>query len=378
MATATADGETERDERTTTTSSAGMSAPTLSELATASEPAASEPATAEPEAASDALSVTVRLFDADRTDSILELDAALARELTERHLLWIDVSGSLDTATANAIAGKMELKDRTRRLLVEDASGPYISLHGSYVHIRVETEADRSEDAPAPGWLDLIASKQIVLSRHRAPIELLEGIDERIEHDTGVGSLDGPAFVHAVLGGVVTGYFRAVDAIEDAVDDLDGRALRASGGNDLLSDLVGLRRRIARLRRAMSDQREVFATLGAADFEAVIGSADGADFASLADRFESALRSVEDSRDLLLGSFDVFMTRTAQGTNDVMKVLALATVLLLPGSLVASLLGMNVNVPLPGDSPVSFWLVVGAIMLLAAGVLAVARARRWI
>ena len=149
-------------------------------------------------------------------------------------------------------------------------------------------------------------------------------------------------------------------------------------GKDILADLVGLRRRIARLRRAISDQREVFAALGAADFSASIPGDDPADFAALADRFENALRAVEDSRDLLIGSFDVFMTRTAQGTNDVMKVLALATVLLLPGSLIAGLLGMNVDVPLPKDGTFSFWLVVVAIVVLAAAVLFVARARRWI
>ena len=98
----------------------------------------------------------------------------------------------------------------------------------------------------------------------------------------------------------------------------------------------------------------------------------------MAGRFEGTLSAVEDSRDLLIGSFDVFMTRTAQRTNEVMKVLALATVLLLPGSLVAGLLGMNVDVPLPKDSPWSFWAVVAAILVLAIGVLVVARARRWI
>ena len=61
------------------------------------------------------------------------------------------------------------------------------------------------------------------------------------------------------------------------------------------------------------------------------------------------------------------MTRTAQNTNDVMKVLALVTVFLVPGSLIAGLLGMNVEVPLPKEGPVSFWLVVVAIVVLATG-----------
>lgn len=322
-------------------------------------------------------SVTVRLFDADRTDSVLDLAPALDRRLNRRQLLWIDVCGDLDAATADDLARKMRLKPRTQRVLVEAAQGPFIALHGTYLHIRVDTEADYGP-TESPRWLDLIATNGIVISSHQEPMQALDGLNERVEADATVGSIDGPAFVHTILNGVVTGYFRAVDAIEDAVDDLDGRALRAKAGNDLLGDLVALRRRIARLRRALTDQREVFAALGTADFGASIPSDDPVDFPALADRFENALRSVEDSRDLLIGSFDVFMTRTAQGTNDVMKVLALATVLLLPGSLIAGLLGMNVDVPLPKDGPSSFWLVVVAIAVLATGVLALARARRWI
>jgi Mg2+ and Co2+ transporter CorA len=61
-----------------------------------------------------------------------------------------------------------------------------------------------------------------------------------------------------------------------------------------------------------------------------------------------------------------------------MKILALTTVLLLPGSLVAGLLGMNVTVPLPKDDPASFWIVVGGVALLAFGVLAAARSRGWL
>jgi Mg2+ and Co2+ transporter CorA len=61
-----------------------------------------------------------------------------------------------------------------------------------------------------------------------------------------------------------------------------------------------------------------------------------------------------------------------------MKVLALATVLLLPGSLVAGLLGMNVAVPLPKDDPLSFWLVLAGVGLFALLILGIARARRWL
>ena len=110
-----------------------------------------------------------------------------------------------------------------------------------------------------PRWLDLLAADDVVLSSHPEPIEFLPHLDEWIEWDATVGAIDAAAFVRTVLDAAVTTYFEAVDAIEDAVDALDGRALSRAPDEDVLRDLVTLRRRIARLRRALSDQREVFA-----------------------------------------------------------------------------------------------------------------------
>jgi magnesium transporter len=322
-------------------------------------------------------SITIRLFDADRTDATLELGPALRRRLTVRQLLWIDVEGQLDGAAADIIGRKMRLKSSTREALERPTGGPYIALHGLYFHIRIATEADH-DPSESPRWLDLLAAGNVVLSSHQEPIDLVKQLDERIEADTTVGAIDAAAFVRSVVDAAVTSYFKSVDAFEDAVDQLDGRALSARPGTDILADLVALRRRVARLRRVLSDQREVFAAFGSADFSEVAPGDEAAGFQAVAERFESALKSVDDSRDLLLGSFEIFMTRTAQRTNDTMKVLALATVLLLPGSLLAGLLGMNVTMPLPKDDPLSFWFVIAVIVVVAIVVVVMARVRRWI
>jgi Mg2+ and Co2+ transporter CorA len=95
-------------------------------------------------------------------------------------------------------------------------------------------------------------------------------------------------------------------------------------------------------------------------------------------RYDGAMGAVEDSRDALLGSFDVYMSRTAQRTNDVMKILTIATVLLLPGTVIAGFMGMNVIVPLDADDPISFWIVLAGVGILAISVLVFARIRHWI
>jgi magnesium transporter len=320
----------------------------------------------------------VRRFDADRTDDELTLEAALSSKTTGRQLLWIDIAGDLTANEAETFVGRFRFDPRTRRSLQTAGDRPHLSLSGGYFHVRVAAEPDDREPAETK-WLDVIAGKNVVITQHRGPIGFLEDLDDRIEADTTFGSLDSATFVASILDSTVTSFFDAADAIEDDVDRFDARLLGDEQGNELLAELVAVRRRIARLRRVLTDHRQVFAFLAAADLAQVVGSPDSAaGFQPVAIRFEGAVAAVESSRDVLLGSFDVYMTRTAQRTNDIMKVLALVTVLLLPGSLVAGLLGMNLPGPLAIDNPLSFWIVVAGVLLLIVGLFVAARLRRWV
>ena len=322
--------------------------------------------------------VRVRQFDADRHDQSLGLDDALEAKPTERQLLWIDISEDLDAEQASQLADAFELDPSTIHALENPGNVPHLGAHGSYLHVRVAVEPNDREPDATP-WLDIVGGGNVVITSHRTPIKFLDDMDDSIEADTTFGLLDASTFIASLLGAAVTTYFTAVDAIEDDVDVLDAKSLRDDGRHQLLDDLVVVRRRIARLRRVLTDHRQLFASLAGAELATLTDNPDSAPaFKTVSERFDSAIGAVEDSREVLIGSFEVYMTRTAQRTNDVMKVLALATVLLLPGSLVAGLLGMNMIIPLPDDDPLMWWLVVMGVVLFAVLILLIARARRWL
>jgi magnesium transporter len=318
--------------------------------------------------------VYARLFDADRTDRRLELSDAVKARIGANQLLWIDATGPIDAGVVAELDQRLKLGPSTAMALTKLGSRPHIAVHGSHLHLRVLGEPGHASGDI--GWIDILVAPNLVITVHAGQAGFLDRLDDRIRADATVGRLTSASFLRLLLDAVVTTYFKAVDAIEDEVDDLDARSLLASPDEDILPDLVEVRRRITRLRRLLSDHREVYAALGSADVSQLADGDEG--FGAVAARFEEAIHSVEDSRDLLLGSFDVFMSRLAQRTNDAMKVLALATVLLLPGSLIAGLLGMNVTVPLSKDDVTSFWIVVAGIAVLALLVLAVAWRIHWI
>jgi magnesium transporter len=324
-------------------------------------------------------SIRARRFDADRHDVVIEMDDALAKTPSERQLLWIDISGPMPEGLVTRLTKAFHLDATTAKALDSDIQEPALSVHGSYLHITVAAQPNPEHPRSSP-WLTAVAAPNAVVTYHREPISFLDELDKQVQADSAYGLLDSQSFLATLLTATVTSYLAAVDQIESDMERLDVASLRTRGRKDLLADLVHVRTRIAMLRRLLASHRYTFGALGGVVLETPDGEGEPGRVAltAVAARYAEAMLSIESARDLVLGSFTVYSTLTAQRTNDTMKVLTLVTVLLLPGSLIAGLLGMNVDVPLNKDDPMSFWLVIVGVVLLATVIVAVARARDWL
>ena len=159
------------------------------------------------------------------------------------------------------------------------------------------------------------------------------------------------------------------------MDELDDAALRTE--RDLLDRLVAMRRRTARVRRVIAAHHDVAAELSRPDFmpESARHGADA--LAGVAKRLDRAGDAVLHAREMLIGTFDVHMTRTAQRTDETMRLLTLASVILLPSVVLAGIMGMNFQVGLFEDANL-FWVVIGMMLAMGAAPVGVARWRGWL
>ena len=73
----------------------------------------------------------------------------------------------------------------------------------------------------------------------------------------------------------------------------------------------------------------------------------------------------------------MLIARTGHRTNEIVKVLTLASVIFLPGALIAGIMGMNFK---PGlfTHPSLFWVTIAVIVSIAAATVSVAKVRHWI
>lgn len=327
---------------------------------------------------SDGRGIRVRLFDADGEDQDVELRPGMVARLGHRRLLWIDVDGR-ETAQLAAVAEAVGIGELLRRRLATATDRAELTQYPDHVHLALQ-----AVDPPRPGErdpalrrraLDVVGGGDWVVTIHDAPLRALDRIEAANEGDTRLGALDAATFVAAIAEEVLVGYLDHVEELERQIDVLDERALRGKRGDDVLVAIVRLRRRMGEIRRTLSPHRVVFADLARPEIELHPGF--GRPWPGLTERLERTLEAVENVRDLLLGTFDIHMGRTAQAANDVVKTLTLVSAILLPGVVLAGIMGMNFKLPWFED-PANFWSVIAAMAALAGAILGTARWRHWI
>jgi len=320
--------------------------------------------------------LTVFVFDERESRQAEEVRAALDR-LGETALLWIALRDPTEDEVA-AVQEAFNLGDEQVQRLLEPPSRASLVDAGEHLHVTLYAASGEGGE-PVLRPVECVLGPNWVVTAHEAEIEVLEEFRERAEGGGQIGALDSPSFVAAVVEWVVTSYFRAFEDVESELEELDARIMSEIPKNvaDELGRLVELRRSIGTLRRALSPHREVIAALAHPELDVLSTEGSAQRFAALETSVTQAVEAAREAKESTRGSFDLLVARIGQRTNDIVKLLTLVTVILLPASVLAGVMGMNFKVGL-FDLTWMFWAVIGAMLGIAVLVLSVARNRHWI
>ena len=316
------------------------------------------------------------LFTRDQVDEVDDWPSRVGR-VGRNSILWIDLDAP-DPERVRQLVDGLDLEDETRERLENGDDRPFFGEFDSYLHV-VAFAPSQDGDVTELVKVGCLVSDRWIATVHEQPVDVLDDFRERAGGSGDIGKLDGPEFLADLLEWVLTGYLGAFEAIELELEEFDTRVM---GGEfeepeHELERLVELRRDVGALRRALVSHRMMFLALTRPEIDAVTSSKHTERFRELQGRLEEVVQAARDSRDSVVGSFDVLVARTGQRTNEIMKVLTLGTVLLLPGALIAGVMGMNFRIGL-FDNGWLFWVVCAAILALATVTLFAARKRRWI
>jgi magnesium transporter len=286
--------------------------------------------------------------------------------------------GSRDPERFATVVAALDIPDRTAEHVLKPLGRAGLIRYKSAIHLTVEAieASDRTgADAYRRRELDILARRNLVMTVHDGPVEALDRFQGELRGDTLIGKLDAGGLLEAIVDTVLTTWFTRIEEIEHDIDKLDEIAMRGPDSQAFLVGVLRLRRRVAVLRRTIAPHREALAPLARADI--ALDEVLGHTLPNLVERLERVIDAVENARELLVGAFDLYLGGAAHRSNEVMKVLTILSAVLLPGVVLAGVMGMNFPMPFFRQAD-NFWLVIGGMAVFAAAILVVARLRRWI
>ena len=187
--------------------------------------------------------------------------------------------------------------------------------------------------------LYVCVSANAVITIHHGAMDLIDVSWRRWHGARHTQRVNQGVLLHGVLDTVVDSYFPLIDQIGDAVEDLEARVLSGASPAQLRS-VLQLKRTLLEFRRHVAPTREALNAVLRGDLLAF----DNTTSMQIQDVYDHVLRVIDGidlHRDLLAAVLDVHLSMQSNRLNQVMKVLTIASIILMANSLIAGIYGMN-------------------------------------
>jgi Mg2+ and Co2+ transporter CorA len=322
------------------------------------------------------MAIRAYLYDATGTDQEIALTRQRIESLHDKQLLWIDVA-EYEDSELRLVISLLALQRESLYALFQPGRRPRLDHYTGYSQFNLQT-IEQTDGKYTLIDVDFVLAANLIVTVHHRPAGFLNSFVHRVKGDSDLGELDAPAFLAGLLDWHVTSFFRLLEELELEVDRIDAHALRPRHSRDLLAELAKVRQRVSFVRRILTPHREVYAAMARPDFQVIANSSSAAHFHILADRLDRAIEAVENARELLVGSFDIFTTQTTLRTNEIIKVLTIVSFVWFPAGVIVAIGALLLRTPVNPARSTGFWDMMAVILVIALSTVGLARWKRWI
>jgi magnesium transporter len=238
---------------------------------------------------------------------------------------------------------------------------------------------DSQERISRPGEVDFFLGAGYLVTVYESELKQLYNLFEqcqadeeaRIEYmDSGAGRL-----MHTAVDRMVDYLFPILYKVDANIRNIEENMF-GENIQHTIQNISLVRRDIIALRRIIRPQIPIVATLEQIDRPFIREDLD-VYFGDTLDHLQKARDIVDDDAEVINSLADTTDALASYRINEVMRILTVISVIMLPLTLIAGILGMNVPLPLP-LRPASFWGVMGLMACISFSMLLYFRYRRWL
>jgi magnesium transporter len=256
---------------------------------------------------------------------------------------------------------------------------PKVDEYDDYLFVVLHfAKYDKSVGRLNAAELDVFVGPDFVITLPNERLDSVEYVFERCraneEFRDALFSKGAGYLLYRIVDSCVDASFPMLRKIGNKLEDLEGDIFEGRSA-DIVRDISNAKQEIINFRKIVRPQRAALRDLDRTRryvegdlevyFDDIVDASER--IWDMLENFKEVVEGLEDSNEAVL----------SHRLNDILRVLTAFSVLFLPLTLIASIWGMNVDVP--GDHSLhAFWIIIAVMIAILGGLLALFRRRGWL
>ena len=238
----------------------------------------------------------------------------------------------------------------------------YFIVHG----VRADTSPDRFNTIELDGFL----GHNYVITYHHDTFRSINNVKQLLRTSP-ILCRRGPAFLcHQILDQIVDFYSPVLDDFDERIDRLEDTIFTLKQpNNEILSQIMELKRSVLRMRRISVKQMDVILRMSRGEFPDLIPEEMRPFYRDVHDHLTRVVDLAENYRDLISGSLEAYLSVISNRMNEIMKVLTIFSAIMLPLTFIAGVYGMNFDNMPELHSRYGYFATIAVMIVVAVGML---------
>jgi magnesium transporter len=293
-------------------------------------------------------------------------------------VIWVDMEAPTE-ADEQVLLNVFHFHPLTVEDCRENRHYPQVEEFEGYIYFIVHgVRGDISPERFNTIELDGFLGRNFVITYHHDMFRSINNVKQLLR-TTPVLCHRGTAFLlHQILDQVVDYYSPVLDDFDDRIDLLEDNIFTLQKpNNEILSQIMDLKRSVLRLRRISGKQMDILHRMSRGEFS-LIPEEMRPFYRDVYDHLVRVVDLAESYRDLISGSLEAYLSVVSNRLNEIMKVLTIFSAIMLPLTFIAGVYGMNFENMPELHSRYGYYAVWVLMIIVAIGMLLFFRRRGWI
>ncbi len=325
--------------------------------------------------------ITLLDYDANGVRESEVTAAGLSEKIKlTRGIKWVNLHGLGDISSIEQIGACFNLHPLVLEDIFNTEQRAKLEDYGDYLYVVLKTfgyETGGAEQRIYSEQISLVLGKNFVLSFLESDGIQLQSVRDRLRSGKGqIGKSGADFLMYSLIDAIVDSYFVILERLDEKTEALETELI-ARPQPSTLQSIHRLKREGVFLRRALWPLREVISSLQRGDSPLFTRNT----LLYLRDVYDHTIHiieSIESLRDLTAGMLDIYISSVSFRISTVMKVLTVITTIFMPLTLITGIFGMNFKY-LPGlEWNLGFFVVLGTMAVISAGMLLLFRWKKWL